>query len=368
MKTVFLFLILAESSLMAFTQSDSVVKYILVPHPRSEDKVNQSVLPGIEQINFSKYQMILLGGDLTYYPSASRVGMDYCDSLFDLGDPNTLWTLGNHDITNRSLVEEYTGRPSYYSYSNNNITFLVLDTELDANGFISSHISGDQLAMVQQVCDSIENSDYLVLLHHRLLWMIGNDYFTPKLDSVAESTKQLDTSNFYAVIFPLLQEVKRRGVPVLCLGGDKSKINIVYSPEDSITFIASTMAPEYTDEQNNVVVLSDDLNVGTLSWEFIPLSVVEKNPPVSRVIENIYTENESLVVEYDPERSAVIVGRQPSLPCAGSIGIYSLSGHCLYSEDLNPGEMKTFSIRERGLYIVRLVTSERVECQKVSVQ
>jgi hypothetical protein len=367
MKRNLIILIFLCSSFIVSAQSDTVLKYIFIPHPRSEDKVNQSVLPGIEAINFKNYDMIMLGGDLTYYTSINRTSMDYCDSLFDLGSPNTLWTMGNHDISNRDLVEEYTGRPSFYSYSNNNITFLVLDTELDANGFTSSHISGDQLEMVRQVCDTISRSDYLVLLHGRLLWMIGNDYFTQKLDSVAESTKQLDTSNFYPVVYPLLQQVKNRGVPVLCLGGDKSKINIEYSPEDSITFIASTMAPEYTDTVNDVVFLSPDLQTGQLSREFVPLSEVEKNPPVTSVIKITHSQEEQLRLNVDAERSAIEAGFYSSLDTPGLLTVYSLSGQCVYSEFTRPGEIKTIAIREKGLYLVRLTAGCFTVCRKIVV-
>jgi hypothetical protein len=366
-KAFLVFFILAGSSIRVSCQSDSLAKYIFVPHPRSEDKVHQTVLPGIEAINFAIYDMILLGGDLTYYTSIDRTSMDYCDSLFDLGSPNTLWTMGNHDLTHRDLIEEYTGRPSFYSYSRDNITFLVLDTELDAKGFTSSHISGDQLEMVRQVCDTISRSDYLVLLHGRLLWMIGNDYFKQKLDSVAESTKQLDTSNFYAVVYPLLQVAKNRGVPVLCLGGDKSKINIVYSPEDSITFIASTMAPEFTDTVNDVVILSQDMHTGKLSWEFVPLSVVEKNPPVSSVIEATHSPDEQFILSVDPEQSVLEAGFSSYLPAPGLLTVYSLSGQCIYSESARPGETKTIAIRERGLYMVRLSRCGYTICRKIVV-
>jgi len=54
--------------------------------------------------------------------------------------------MGNHDLSNRSLVEEYTGRPSFYSLFYGQVTFLVLDTELDAMVSQSSHISGEQLS------------------------------------------------------------------------------------------------------------------------------------------------------------------------------------------------------------------------------
>jgi hypothetical protein len=197
--------------------------------------------------------------------------------------------------------------------------------------------------------------------------MIGNDYFTQKLDSVAESTKQLDTSNFYPAVYPLLQQAKNRGVPVLCLGGDKSKINIVYSPEDSITFVASTMAPEFTDTVNDVVILSADLRTGQLSWVFVPLSEVEKNPPVTSVAEVTHLQDEQLGVKVDPEQSAIEAGFYSSLPTQGLITVYSLSGLCVYSEFASPGETKTIAIREKGLYIVRLTTGGFTICRKIVV-
>jgi Calcineurin-like phosphoesterase len=368
MRIFFLFLILACRSFMAFSQSDTLAKYIFIPHPRSEDRVNQSVLPGIEAINFDRYDMILLGGDLTYYTSISRNSMDYCDSLFDLGNPNTLWAMGNHDISNRDLIEEYTGRPSYYSYSWNNITFLVLDVELDADGFTSSHISGDQLEMVRQVCDTILDSDYLVLIHGRLLWMIGNDYFKLKLDSVAESTRQLDTSNFYPAVYPLLQQAKNRGVPVLCLGGDKSKINIVYSPEDSITFLASTMAPEFTDAQNDVIILSHDRQNRLLNWVFVPLDEVEKNPPVTGLARVPDTPHAQLEVNYNRPLCAIEAEFKSSSPESGIIEIYSLSGQCILSAFIDPGESKIIKIQGRGVYIVRLISGDWMECQRICVE
>jgi hypothetical protein len=367
MKNIFLFLILTGSSFLISAQSGSLVKSIFIPHPRSEDKVHQSVLPGIEQIDFSKYEMILLGGDLTYYTSIDPTSMDYCDSLFDLGSPNTLWTMGNHDLNNRSRIEKYTGKPSFYSYSNNNTTFLVLDTELDANGFVSSHISGDQLAMIQHVCDTIVHSDYLILLHHRLLWMIGDEYFSQKIDSVGESTRQLDTSNFNTVVFPLLQQAKSRGVQVICLGGDKSKINIEYSPEDSITFISSTMAPEFTDAENDVVILSCNTQNRQLSREFVPLDKVEKNPPVISTAKASPSRNPHLKVTYNQAIGAIEVGFHSESYKQRLLEVYSLSGQSVFTGMIKPGEIKTILIREKGLYLVKCSMNGYVESQKICV-
>jgi len=218
----------------SFSQDNSSLKFIFVPHPRSEDKVNESVLPGIASIDFAKYDVTMLGGDITYSTSKNSATLSYCDRLFDLKNPNTLWGLGNHDVEsgNRDLISEFTGRDSYYSYYRDKVTFLVLDAELDAEGFKRTFIKGDQLQLVKNVCDTISDSNFLILLHSRFIWMINNEYFTAKLaDSIAASSRSMDTTNFYSEIYPLLQKVKARGIQVKVFGGDKSKMNIAILPK-----------------------------------------------------------------------------------------------------------------------------------------
>ena len=273
-KTILTFLILTVSVIDLFPQSDSLLKFIFIPHPRSEDRENLSVNPDIAKIDFSMYDVLLLGGDLTFDTDNSSATLAHCDSVFDLGNPNTLWSLGNHDVQSghRQLIKDFTGRDSYYSYTRDGITFLVLDTELDANGSSSTFITGDQLQMVQNVCDSIMDSRYLILLHHRLMWMINNDDFKDRLtDSIALSSRLLDTTNFYSDIYPLLQNVKNKGIQVLVFGGDRSDFNVEYNPEDSITFYAAALSVDVPDSLKNVIVLNYNLSNKLINIEFVPL-------------------------------------------------------------------------------------------------
>jgi hypothetical protein len=275
MKLIITFIILSISGTDLFAQSDSLLKFIFVPHPRSEDRTNQSVYPGILNIDFTNYDVRMLGGDITYSTSKDSATLAYCDNLFNIGSPNTLWSLGNHDVQsgNRSLIKKFTGRESFYSYGRDGVTFIVLDTELDANGFANTFIKDEQLQMVQSVCDSITESSVLILLLHRFMWMINNDYFKTMLtDSIAASSRSMDTTNFYSDIYPLLQEVKNKGIKVLVFGGDKSKINIAYSPEDSITFYAARLADDLPDSINNVIILDYNLRSKKITYNFIPLS------------------------------------------------------------------------------------------------
>lgn len=364
MRTSFLLFYLIVLSELAFSQQNPDLKFILVPHPRSEDKVHQSVLPQIEKINFSLYDMVLLGGDLCYYTSINRTSMNYCDSLFNLDSPNTLWTMGNHDLNSPSLVAEYTKRPRYYSYYRDSITFLVLDTEANANGFSSSYILGNQLQMIKNVSDTISNSGYLVVLHGRLLWMIGNEYFATKIDSVAESTRQLDTSNFYQEVYPLLQKVKSRGTKVICLGGDKSKINIEYFPEDSIGFYTSTMAPEFADSVNHVIVFNYFKSENRMEREFIPLDEVEKNS-VNTDIEIIKSNiSNSLKINQIPGSSEVEISIANSENEVVFVQIYSLDGRLNKAFTLISHENKKFKPTCSGIYIVRAVFNNSVSSDK----
>jgi len=338
----------------AFSQGDTLKKIIFVPHPRSDDQVHQSVQPEIAQINFSNYDMILLGGDLTYYTTVDYPTLDYCDSLFDLASPHTLWTLGNHDMSHPEYVSEYTHRPTYYAYYIQHMTFLVLNTELDANGFVSSYISGDQLAMIQSVADTITDSKYLILLQHRLLWMIGNDDFDSRLDSVGESTRQLDTSNFYQEVYPLLQQVKNRGIQIICLGGDRANINIEYSPEDSITYLASTMAPVYSDTVNHVLVLSIDELTDNISWEFIPLADIEKNP-ADTLPESIDPRSisDDFTIVANSENNEICILNKNDIKDIG-ISIFDLTGKCVFSEEGINEEECVIRWNKKGLYLIRI--------------
>jgi hypothetical protein len=274
MKPLKIYLIIIISAIDLFPQSDSVLKFIFVPHPRSEDHVNLSVNPEIAKIDFPNYDVRLLGGDLTYNTNRDSATLVHCDNIFDLGSPNTLWSLGNHDVQSgdREIIKEFTGRESYYSYTRDRITFIVLDTELNAEGSSRTFIKDDQLKMVQDVFDSIKNSRYLILLHHRFMWMINNDDFKDRLtDSIAQSSRLLDTTNFYSDIYPLLQQVKHKGIQVLVFGGDRCDFNLEYSPEDSITFYAAGLSQNLPDSLDSLIVINYNLKNKEISCNFVRL-------------------------------------------------------------------------------------------------
>jgi len=372
MKPVIIFVMIVISGIDLFPQNDSVLKFIFVPHPRSEDQVNQSIYQGIAKIDFTKYDMIMLGGDLTYSTSKDSATLAYCDNLFNLGSPNTLWSLGNHDVQSghRALIKEFTGRESFYSYERNGVTFIVLDTELDADGFSNTFIKDDQLQMVKNVCDSIAEPGFLILLHHRFMWMINNEYFKTKLtDSIAASSRSMDTTNFYSDIYPLLRQVKNKGIQVLVFGGDKSKINVEYSPEDSITFYAARMADDLPDSMNNVIILNYNLQNKEITCNFVSLeemiTSVAQEP--SHLPER-FVLNQNYPNPFNPNTT---ISFSLSSQLFVSLKVFDLIGSevaSLISGELSAG---THSIQwnaegmTSGVYFYRLQTDKSTEMKKL---
>jgi hypothetical protein len=371
MKRVFLAAILIISALDLFSQNASSLKFIFVPHPRSEDQKNESVNPSIAKIDFSKYAVKMLGGDITYSTSKNAATLDYVDNLFDLSNPNTLWSFGNHDVEsgNRDLIKTYTGRDSYYAYNRNKVTFMVLDCELNAESFSRTFIKNDQLQMVKNVCDSISDSRFLILLHSRLIWMINNPDLKNRLtDSIAASSRSMDTTNFYSDIYPLLQKVKAKGIQILVFGGDKAKVNIVYSPEDSMTFYTARMANDFPDSLNNVIVMDYIEQKSTIACNYVTLANIEKTGQ-----DNPFSSNYTLTSEQDLKISP-LGSKKISLQVHGNtngkatIQIYSINGILVQSIKCNSNEIQEVSFSKSGIYITKTVVGNSMQVKKLIIQ
>lgn len=367
MRKILLLLLLLFPGIKILSQNDSILKIIFIPHPRSEDKVKQSVAKGIEDIDFNMFDVKMLGGDLTYYTSDERATMEYCDRLFDLDNLNTLWTFGNHDIqsNNLALIKEFTGRERYYSYFRDGVTFIVLDTEINAEGFDRTFIKDDQLKMIKNVCDTINISMQLILLHHRLIWMINNDELEKRLtDSIAASSRAMDTTNFYSDIYPLLKEVKSKGIKVSAFGGDKSKINIEYSPEDSITFYAARLASDFSDDLNNVIVARYNKENSKMVYSFVPLNSLKKIYDSSSLRERGKPGKLPLILKREGDEVSIQIPenyRDESI-----INVYSINGRILYSLDTKYLQDHKLRLVSPGFYIFQLIGRESTAIQKFS--
>jgi hypothetical protein len=372
MKPIFVFVILfIVSEMNLFSQENSFLKIIFIPHPRTEDMVNQRVNPGIAKIDFTKFDVKMLGGDLTYSTSKNSATLTYCDNLFDLKNPNTLWSFGNHDVEsgNRALIKEFTGRDSYYAYTRNRVTFIVLDAELDAVGFSRTFIKGDQLQMVKKVCDTIANSKFLILLHSRYMWMINNEYFKTRLtDSIAASSRSMDTTNFYSDIYPMLQKVKAKGIQVKVFGGDKSKINVTYSPEDNITFYAARMENDFTDSINNVIVISYNQRNSEMNCNYVSLADVDKKNQDSLTAIPVFANEEVLKIWQPSGSKELSIQLQSGNNENILIQVYSNSGALCQSIKCKANEIRKLDLISTGIYIVKAFAGNSVQVGKFVFQ
>lgn len=247
-------------------EDNNFIKYIHIAHTRTN---NDSIMdPVAQQLDFSEYEMLWLGGDLLWLTSASEYYMNTVNEIFNIESENTLWAVGNHDYTNTDLVEEYTNRPLFYTYHKNGITFIVLDTQDDY-----SNISGEQLELLTSVTDTIQNSSHLILLHHKLIWMYGEENLEPIINATSNGEFGscfycLNPNNFYNEVYGELLEVKSRNIDVICIGGDiglQTK-EFEYITEDGIQFLASGI--KTGESTNSALIFHHDLENRNLFWEF----------------------------------------------------------------------------------------------------
>jgi hypothetical protein len=363
MKNILFLVFIAGYFLSAYPQEDTAL-YLFIGHPRDDDRILQHVLKTVEKIDYSKYELILLGGDLTWNTSREWSTLEYCDSIFNLGDENTHLAIGNHDLDNVASLLEFTKKPRFHAFSNNNITFLVLDTEIS-----TPDITGDQLELIQNVADTIETSDYLVLLQHRILWMVGVDDLSHLMDSVAASTRNLSNTNFYDDVYPNLQKAKHNGVEVLCLAGDRTDINIMYSPEDSIQFLASGMKETFSDENNFAILLTHNLDSGKLGYEFIALSEIDtvSSVPPSAVPEtNILFQG--LSIYPNPVKDFLQICSQTDITQKVYFDLLDVSGTkingLILSNAFNNAEIDLSGFSP-GVYFVRISNNNKIITRKI---
>lgn len=247
---------------------DLEYKYLFLSHTRTRlyDAVFMDSI--VESKDFSKYDMLLLGGDLAWNTSGSTECMENVNSHFDLSSINTLWTMGNHDIIDMDLIESYTGRPPFYATYNNGLCFIVFNT-MDSSEFIS----GDQLALFNSLMDTLDVSSHLIILTHHLVWMLGNSDLEGLISETSNApygscSYCLKENNFYETIYPRLIEAKQNGIEVLCLAGDlgvKAK-EFEFLTAEGIYFLASGIYEG--DSINKALILDHFPNRRKLFWYY----------------------------------------------------------------------------------------------------
>lgn len=251
-------------------------EYLFLAHPRHNNKDLQRVDSLVEKIPFDNYDAILLGGDLTANSSREDSTMKYLDKIFDLSSPKTLLAQGNHDVDDLSRLLRYTQKATFYTYTENQITFVVLDTQKD-----NCSIKDEQLTMLQNIADTLSQSDQLVIIHHKLLWMPDHPDLANQISQVSNAgicpyTFCLFENNFWEDVYPLLLNIKNQGKQVILIGGDlgfKTKY-FEYTTPEGIVLLGSGI--DQGDPDNQVLLLKKDSETKTLSWESVLIDSVLK--------------------------------------------------------------------------------------------
>lgn len=275
---LFMVCVILNTGCEAVSENKTLKEYIHLAHIRTWDTINQSIDPRVEQMDLSNFDMILLGGDLTEESSKEKKTLDYLDAIFDLDSPNTLWALGNHDNENLNWVEEKTTRPYFFTHYSDGITYVVLYTQENIDWVCT--ITGDQLKMLENVTDTISESSHLVVMTHKLIWILNH----PEL-SAHQGTSAYDWSCNYQIhengwmddILPRLQAVQNRGVQVIALAGDIGNNVSTFEEQtkDGIYYLASGSNPDKKDAK--FLKFEHDTLNKTLDWEFIEIEAYLKN-------------------------------------------------------------------------------------------
>lgn len=248
--------------------TNSSYEYLYISHfkTNSTHYVNEIA----QNIDYKSFNMTLLGGDLTERTSLTDSTMEYLNSFLDLSSFSTLWSLGNHDTyDNQDRIMNYTKRNTFYTHYQDGNTFIVLNNQLE-DGLIKN----EQLWMIEDIADTISESDNLILLQHKLMWMDKHPQLAPLMSTIPNGGAGncyycIPPNNFNSEVYPLLLKIQQRGINVICISGDlgKKAKQFAYTTDDGIHFLASGI--QYDETLNMALVLKPKYLSNVLEWKFV---------------------------------------------------------------------------------------------------
>ncbi len=252
--------------------------YLHIAHTRSYSEAKDKLMPEVEEIDFKAYDVLMLGGDLVFESTGKRETLEHLDSIFDLSNWNTLWTLGNHDYHHHpEWISEVTGRPKIYNFEKNGIKYLVLDSQED-----NCNTAGRQLKLFgETLLDLNPDISHLIVLHHKLLWMLDNGPMQEQVNAVSNGGTGgcfhcILPNNFYEVVYPELVEIQKKGIQVICIAGDiGAKVSeFEFQSPEGIYFLASGLKDGA--KENKALVFEHDIRNGKLEWRFEDIDKLPK--------------------------------------------------------------------------------------------
>jgi len=263
-------LILTLFSCTEFSSKNSVENarhFIYLAHTRI--KTNDSIYSKIYDIDFSQFDMTLLGGDLSWHSFRGDFILEHMDSLFDFKNPNTLWSIGNHDRTSNKQFYKATLKNKYHAYQNYDVTFITLDSQDSL-----SSIVGAQKDFLFNVLDTLQTKN-VVILSHKLIFMNDHPVMDAMISKICNGKKGdcyhcHNTNNFYQDIYPKLRALRNNDVQVFWIGGDLGyrTSEFEYIDENGIRFLGNGFW--YPRTHNKVLLFSKK------EYTFVPIDFLLK--------------------------------------------------------------------------------------------
>lgn len=266
--------------------SKDTLYYLFLGHTYEWFSGGSKVDSRLEELDYSEFDRIWLGGDVCSESLLEYSTVQYIDSLFNISAPGNHWALGNHDTRNGNMewYYEFTGRKSYYSHYQDGITTIVMNTCIvpyDCENL------DKQFRMIENVCDTIKNSSWLILLMHHGIWnnipglpdpILYTHTYSPFWNA---NCFYKENNSFAGAIYPLLIKVHEKGIPVCCILGDMgaTEKSFYTISHDGIHFIGSGINNSfYADPadrkiraKDKVLVFEHILSEQSLIWRFYDL-------------------------------------------------------------------------------------------------
>ncbi len=261
--------------------------YFFAGHLYDHKSDGRRVDPRIEALDFTRYERVVLGGDVCSEATRDLSTVRYLDSIFDLGSPNTYYVLGNHDARNGNLLwlRRRTGRKSYFTHSRDGIVSVVLNTTLNPADCAALN---DQYRMLANVCDTISQSSHLLIFHHhaiatRVPGLPDNWYYANWPYYHWDSNCFSPDPSYLGSLYTLFLDVQARGIQVINVSGDLGfhRKTMDKTSTDGIRYLACGIDnTRYTGQEqsygkagkDSVLIFHHLPQQRELNWEFVPLN------------------------------------------------------------------------------------------------
>ena len=296
---ILLVLILSANGFQSSLIAQDINQYLFVGHTYDWYSYGTKVDHRLEILDKSVYNRIWLGGDVCSEAMLDYSTILYIDSLFDIGAPGNHYALGNHDTRNGNIdwYRELTGRETYYSYQEDGITTILMNTCIVPSD--CEHLD-KQFRMIEKVCDTISASSHLILImHHALCYNVPgipspNFWSHTKFPYWNANCYYRENNSFVGAIYPMLLNVQAKGIVVLCVIGDLGANGkfVNMQSDDGIYFLGCGLDnSRYTDPdeyakqpKDRLLIFEHDVENRQLSWTFPDLDsllLIQQKRPIN---------------------------------------------------------------------------------------